>query len=96
MRNGFPRLVVVSIGSLLAWLPSQAVSAHPGHGTTVIEEPLHYLVEPIHAPLMLAAVACVVALGLTWRALRPVKRQSQPQAVRPGSQPKGSTKENRR
>jgi hypothetical protein len=48
-----------------------AASAHPGHGSTPGESLLHFLIEPVHAGLILAgAIGVAMALVRTYRAAK--------------------------
>ncbi|REJ89390.1 MAG: hypothetical protein DWQ34_06630 [Planctomycetota bacterium] len=49
-----------------------AALAHPGHGATDPETPLHYAAEPVHSlPLVLAALTCAAC----WIAAHRTKRE---------------------
>ncbi|WP_437201729.1 hypothetical protein [Planctomicrobium sp. SH664] len=67
-------------GFSAAWFGTTIAWGHPGHGTVPSESPLHYIVEPIHGCLVLAALAAGLAL---WAfRLRKLRQQSAPVRIR--------------
>ena len=58
---------------VLLILSSLTVFAHEGHGHIASDNPLHYLAEPLHALVLIVALA---AIGYAIYRFRRVKKQS--------------------
>ncbi|SFH87494.1 hypothetical protein [Planctomicrobium piriforme] len=57
------------------WFATTAL-AHPGHGTTSPDSPIHYVAEPVHTQWIVLAVA-LIAAGIAYGRYR-LKRQTAP------------------
>lgn len=64
MASRCRRIVGVTVCLMLL---ADSVWAHPGHGMTDPEGPVHYVLEPLHA---LPVLLVVLAIGAVWGVLR--------------------------
>jgi hypothetical protein len=62
-------IVVKKPLAILAVLPSLAW-AHPGHGATEPDSVQHYLLEPLHVVMIVAAIAAIGGAIAFWRSRR--------------------------
>lgn len=62
------------VAATVTTLAASSSWAHPGHGTTSADAPAHYLTEPLHLALLVAAVVA----GGAWVALLGRGRRSDP------------------
>ena len=59
--------------------------AHPGHGRTDPASWRHYLIEPMHAFVLVAALIVIVFAVLSWRAARVRRSDGDAATSRTGS-----------
>jgi hypothetical protein len=59
--------------SVVATLLADSAIAHPGHGVTDPQSPVHQIVEPVHAVGWLLLAAGILLLALTVRWFNPLR-----------------------